>query len=534
MGFTVAMKRFLTARVIALGGFVFLSFILRLFGAPPTIVVPDSCLYLSFAKSILNGKFSFDFHEGIDSILPPLYSISSAVLSFVTGDIEFSGVLVSVIAGALLVIPVFYLAKAIYDERSAWLSAVLILLSPLMIRWSGVMLTESLFITLFLSGIALGWHGIEGRKNVFLLLSGACIGLSYMTRIIGLVAVPAVIISVIFYSLNFTKSAVSGTGWKGDFNLKKLFKKVMVPLMIFFAGFILVTSAYLVKLHSFYGHWTIAGSYGSIKSTITYEGSATTSGWERLDAKKTGGDVIERVSNKVINNARNYLSALFKMLVLTIIFIAAGLFPGRKAIYPFLFVIFYFLALLVQPLSPLLDERVRYISPIVPLLLITTSGGIVHIYDAIKWKAVRYAMVPVSTGIVLVSFIYQLQVFPFNFNSSWITKKAFTDPDKIVGRWMNTNLPHPLRMMTRKPYIPYFAGATWFLTPSTYNAVIELANQKGVDYIVVDRRYDYFLRPELRFLFHKELAPSDLKFIDGVNDSKTSELVIGIYKINRQ
>src|SRR3972149_10308402 len=315
-----------------LAGLILLSFLLRLFNAPPVIIYPDSCLYLSFAKSMLNGKFYLDFHSGDAYILPPLYSISSAVFAFFTGDIELSGVLISAIAGAILIVPVFYLARVIYNEKAAWVSSVLVFLSPVLIHWSGVILTESLFITLFISGIAFGWYGIESRKKILFLLCGAFIGLSYMTRIIGLVAVPVIVLSIIFYSV---KSGKPGSS--------KLFKDMLTPIIIFSVGFILITGVYLVKLHSFYGEWTLAGSYGSVKSTIEYEGAATLSGWERPDTKKTEESFIEKVSKKVIINAQNYLFALFKMLILTIIFVVTGLFSNRKVIYVASFLLLYFL-----------------------------------------------------------------------------------------------------------------------------------------------------------------------------------------------
>jgi len=519
--------------MIILAGLILLSFLLRLLNDPAITIYPDSCLYMSFAKSMLNGKFSFDFRNGDETILPPLYSIFSAVFSFFTGDIELSGVLISAIAGALLIIPVFYLARAIYNETAAWICAVLIFLSPVLIRWSGVILTESLFITLFLSGIAFGWYGIERRKNVLFLLCGAFIGLAYMTRIIGFVAVPVIILSIIFYSVKSGKPGSSNQGGIYNLNLKKLSKDILTPIIIFSIGFILITGAYLVKLHSFYGQWTLSGSYGSIKSTISLEGSDTVSGWESLETEKTEESFVEEATKKVINNAQNYISVLFKMLILTIIFVVAGLFSNRKVIYVASFVFFYFLALLVLPHSPMVDESVRYLSPIMPLLLITASGGIVRIHDLIKWKAVQRAVIPVSVGIILISSIPQLWVFPIHFKKSWIKKEISIETNEKVGLWMKENLPHPIRVMSRKPFIPYYADAIWFVTPSTYKAVIDLANQNAVDYIVIDRRIDYYLRPELRFLFDTKQAPADLKFIDGIRHPKTGQLVVGIYKINR-
>jgi len=528
------MNMLFNKKTFLLAGLTFVAFLLRFFNAPSIVIYPDSCLYLSFAKSILNGKFSVDFRAGDETILPPLYSIASAVLSFFTGDIELSGVLISAVAGALLIIPVFYLAKVIYNEKAAWICSVLILFSPALIRWSGVMLTESLFIALFVSGIAFCWYGIESRKRIPFLLSGVFIGLAYMTRIIGLVAVPVIVLSIIFYSVKSGKPGSSNPGGTDNLNLKKLYNYMLTPIIIFSVGFIFITGAYLVKMHSFYGHWTLAGSYGSVKSTITYEGAATASEWERLETKKSEESFIEITSKKVIINARNYLSVLFKMLILTIVFVVAGLFSDRKVIYVASFVLFYFLALLLQPHSPFMEDSVRYLSPIMPLLLITASGGIVRIYDLIKWKAVRRAIIPVAVGMIIISSIPQIMVFHYFFNTSWIKKEVAIDSDEKVGLWMKENLPYPFRVMSRKPFIPYYADAIWFVTPATYKEVIELANQEAIDYIVIDRKFEYYLRPKLRFLFDTKQSPADLKFIEGIHNPKTGELVIGIYKINRQ
>lgn len=479
-------------------------------------------MYLSFAKSILRGQFSFDFRNGDEIIMPPFYSISGAVLSFFTGNIELSSVLISAAAGALLILPVYYLAMAIYNERAAWICAILIFLNPSLIRWSGVILTESLFITLFLSSIAFGWYGIRGRKSILLFFSGVFIGLSYMTRIMGLVALPALVLYIV-YDAVASRRAVNS----------KLIKDTLTSVIILSFGFILVTGIYLVKLHSFYGHWTLSGSYGSIKGTMAFEGSDTLSGWEKLSSPQTEVSIIDALSRKVIVNLQNYLSALFKMLILTVILIVAGLISTRKVVYLVFLILFYFLALLVQPLSPLVEEKVRYLSPILPLLLVVASGGIVHIQDMLRGKAIRYAIIPLAVGMILISWIPQLGLFPLNLNKPRANKEAFIDTDKEVGRWMKENLPHQVRVMARKPFIPYYAEATWFSTPSTHAEIIEFAGQNGIDYLVIDRKFDYYLRPELRFLFKTELAPADLKFINGIRNPRTGELVTGIYKISR-
>lgn len=528
-------NKIVNVRVVILGALTFLSFLLRLLASSSEAVHPDSCLYLSFTKSILRGKFSFDFSEGVETILPPLYSISIAAVKFIAGDIELSGVLVSAVAGALLIIPVFYLAKAIYNERAAWIGSILVFISPILIHWSRAMLTESLFITLFISGITMGLYALEKRKRFFFFLSGALIGLSYMTRVIGLVAIPVLGLWMIYYLFKPGEKVGSLVSGKpdnpGDYNLVKVFKDAVTFLVIFSLGFFLVAGIYLIRLHSFYGQWTLAGSYGSITGTIANEGAETTEGWEKLRIEKEEESLNGNLAKKVTSNARNYFTSLLRMISLSIIFVIAGLFSRWRVLYVISFMLIYFGSLLVQPLSPFMDEKVRYLSPVLPLLYVIASGGITNIQNWIKWRIAKQAALPVLVGIVILSFIPQNKMFPID--KFWGKNHSVNMREK-VGLLMKENLKHPIKAMSRKPYIPYYADAIFFTTPATYEEVIELANSRDIDYLIVDRDIDFYLQPKLRFLFNPEKAPKDLEFIGGVRHPQTGELYIGLYKIKRQ
>lgn len=511
-------------RVVILGVFIVLSFLLRFFTAGKEVVYPDSTLYLSFAKSIINGKFSFNFNSGTETILPPLYSMANAFFLYLIGDVELSGVLVSAIAGALLIIPVFYLAKMTYNEKTAWISSILVFLSPILIHWSGAMLTESLFITLFISGIAMGWYAIENKNRILFLLSGALIGLSYMTRVIGLLALPVLGLWIVFFSIKR----------EGSDNPipRRIYKDLFSHLTTCFLGFILITGIYLNHLHSFYGHWTLAGSYGSIKNVVSFEGASTTSGWENLYGQKAEESFYIKLIRKTTVNLKNYSSSLISMLIFATVFVIMGLFLKWKILYVVSFIVIYFGALLVQPLSPMLDERIRYLSPVLPLFLIIASGGIARVQSWIKRQIVRQAAIPVMVGIVLLSFTLQLKMLPIHFSKIWDNDNPIDIREK-VGLWMKENLPQQIRVMSRKPYIPYYADAVWFNTPATYDEVIKLASSNAVDYIILDRGIEYYLRPELRFLFDPKQVPQSLEYVGGIRHPKTGELYIGIYRIRR-
>lgn len=517
------MRSFITKqRWIILTGFILLSFIFRLSAATNMVVYPDSTLYLSFAKAMLNGKFSFNFSGGDETILPPLYPILDALFAFFNGKIETSAVLVSALAGALLITPVFYIAKTVYNEKAAWISAVFVFLSPILIHWSGAMVTESLFITLFISGIAVCLYGIERRKWIIFLISGALIGMSYMTRVIGFVAVPILGLWLVFAFLVIDRPNDKKPGIN--------FKEAFVPVLTFAFGFMLVTGFYLVKLHSFYGYWTLAGAYGSIKGTISYEGSATKAGWEGARKQTVEESALSKLVKKVSINLVNYSLALLFMLTIGSIFVIAGILFRWKILYLVSVIVIYFAALLVQPMSPMLDERVRYLSPVFPIFLIIASGGILRIGDFVKSTGARKKIISVMFIIVLLSYTLYLKRFPVKFHS-W--GDHFVSVNENVGLWMKEKLPQPLRIMSRKPFIPFYADGVWFITPPTFPEVIQLAKEKSVDYIVLDMDIDFVKRPALRFLFYQKQVPAELSFIGGIRHPKTGEFIIIIYKINR-
>lgn len=516
-------NRMTNTRIAIFAGLVILSFLFRFLIASSEVVYPDSCLYLSFVKAILKGKFSFDFLEGREVILPPLFPVFSAVFAFLGVSVELSGILVSAIAGALLIVPVFYIGKTVYNEEAAWVSAILVFISPVLIHWSGAILTESLFITLFISAIAIGLFAIEGHRKVFLWVCGAVIGLSYMTRVVGLILIPIISLWIIIYAIKTNKLA----------DYRKIVKNIVTSAAIFVLGFIIVTAPYLVRIRSQYGHWTLAGGYGSITGVVAQEGAATTKAWEGLGSKKVVEEsFVSKFIEKIITNLQDYSSALAGMLLFTVFFIVAGIFPRWKVIYTISFIVLYFSAFLALPSTPMLDERMRYLSPIFPLFLVVASGGIMRIQSWITWNGVKQFVMPVAVGIVLLSSILQAKVFPIDLHNLW-DKSENVNLREQVGQWMKGYLPRPVRVMSRKPYIAYYADAEWFGTPPTYVEVLELARSKNVDYILIDKGIEYYLRPELRFLFDLKHVPSELEFVGGIRHPGTEELVIGIFKIKK-
>ncbi len=153
--------------------------------------------FLLAANAVLRIVFfSINYAEYTDGILqitqfshpttlwPPLYTILAHVLGAITGSLESGGKLVSLLASLALVVPVYFLAARMFTYTAAAFAGMLYTVSPIVMRWSVRVMTDSLFAFLFFTAIwlfVLCVDSIYQRKG-----SLAKMGAAFM-----LVAVPA-------------------------------------------------------------------------------------------------------------------------------------------------------------------------------------------------------------------------------------------------------------------------------------------------------------------------------------------------------
>lgn len=116
--------------------------------------------------------------------LPPLYlGLMAAGERFGLGA-EFTGILVSVLAGAMLSLAVFFLARSVLvDDRVALLAAALAAAHPILLRNSAELMRDSLFLALFTTALALAVTAMTARQAWWRwLLVGAVAALATLTR----------------------------------------------------------------------------------------------------------------------------------------------------------------------------------------------------------------------------------------------------------------------------------------------------------------------------------------------------------------
>jgi 4-amino-4-deoxy-L-arabinose transferase-like glycosyltransferase len=169
-----------------IGGITLLALLLRTWiqALAPTIAA-DSAYYLQAARLVADGEFG----RGVDHLgLHPLFPVLTAGAGLLTGRLDSAGTLVSILAGALTVFPLYSLLRLSWTPRLSAAACLVYALHPILAQETSEALPTGLFLLLFAAALALGLRGLHGGPFWTFPATGACCGLAYLTRTEGLMA----------------------------------------------------------------------------------------------------------------------------------------------------------------------------------------------------------------------------------------------------------------------------------------------------------------------------------------------------------
>jgi 4-amino-4-deoxy-L-arabinose transferase-like glycosyltransferase len=139
--------------------------------------------YARIGMNLFEGRgYVGMLNNGTQLNFPPLYPISIAVVSLVTGDAEIAARAINVVLAALLVIPMFSIAEQVYGWRAAVAVAALVVLHPVLIAAGASTYAEGPYLTLtaFATMYLVRW--MEHRRVVQAIAAGTFLGLAYLVR----------------------------------------------------------------------------------------------------------------------------------------------------------------------------------------------------------------------------------------------------------------------------------------------------------------------------------------------------------------
>ncbi len=122
-----------------------------------------------------------------DGWMMPVYPLFLATVYSITGVKPFMAIFFQILLSLISVILVYRIAKLLFENsKVATIAALLFAIDIHSIYSANEMLTDTIFVLLFLSGIYYFLKGMINGKNLIFSLGAVFMGLACLTRLVGL------------------------------------------------------------------------------------------------------------------------------------------------------------------------------------------------------------------------------------------------------------------------------------------------------------------------------------------------------------
>jgi 4-amino-4-deoxy-L-arabinose transferase-like glycosyltransferase len=149
----------------------------------PKVIESEGSYYARVGENLVAGRGYLGLREnGTQLLYPPLYPLAIAAGVELGMRSEAAARLVSLLAGIALPLIVFAVASRLYGRRAGACAGTLAAAHPLLVVLSSSVLSESLYLTLSLAGLAFSIRLVSSGTRASALGAGAAFGLAYLTR----------------------------------------------------------------------------------------------------------------------------------------------------------------------------------------------------------------------------------------------------------------------------------------------------------------------------------------------------------------
>lgn len=453
----------------------------------PEVIHSDGAEYIRHAKEVSAGNW-------MGGASGPVYPVLISFASLFMKDYELAGILVSVIFGSLLVLPVFYLGKVIFNEKVGILSALLSTVHPFLYDFSGSVLTESTYYFLLTTSVLFGWEAFKKGKVHSVSLFGLFSTLTFLTKPEGIGLIP-----VFSFWILLMNPSQGRRPW---------IKRIGIFILAVFC-FLLFSSPYLISLKKELGKWRI-----SKKASVTIEAFS----------KGETGAPVQRETEGLKINVESFFRNPFPLLGEVGLGFLISLYKFQQAIHPILFVlaIFGWIGILrnrscsdvkgsfylfshhiffLGCVLPFFGANRRYVSQMVAISLPWAAFGCLEMMGWVsKWfkKEGSEKKVSFILFFALLCGLFIQGIVRYSPDGRLIRKEA--------GLWMKENLPRGTKIMSRLPQEAFYSELGWAeIRGKNYEEVLKTARSIGVQYLVIDENIE-----ELSSGFLEKIKDKDL------------------------
>ena len=162
-------------------------------------IFADEAVYADIAKNIvLNFNFLCDLQYC--QTYPPGYSfLLSFAYLFADNNIYHAMLFINAIANSLILFPAYYICKKFCDNKFAFLIAILIAIAPSNVLYTFALMSENLFIPLFLFSTYFIINTFTTDSKAAQLLAGFSIAYLFITRSTGIAMIVSFCVAFVYY-----------------------------------------------------------------------------------------------------------------------------------------------------------------------------------------------------------------------------------------------------------------------------------------------------------------------------------------------
>ena len=487
----------------------------------------DETYYYILARNLFTGK-GYSLNGLPHTAFPPLYPVFVGLTSLFTSNVRLATSAISAIAGALLPVPVYFLAREIYDRRTALIAAASSAVWPALFFHAGLSVpgrlrmyagSEPLFVTLF--GAAVLFLYLAARRDglVHCVLSGAFWGLALLTRNEAL----------LFFGFLFAWFVVDRILFSSLAWIKRVLQSAL--LMV---SFLVVVFPLVLYIHSVSGQWGLGAKLsnfvrirptlwasielGKGKSFMKVHYAANDDATQMLDEywgvsawhkSRHGPGGIRDAVELVKNPDLRWLPVMRESFTDTPVplvprwmwfFLALGALvpPWRPAHRSFVTICaVVVLALIVQAVTVYVSARFEL--PVLPLLAVLAARGIERTAAFVAFVA------GVLTGKMKIEAVFRVAVVALALAAMAAagiqinragsrhveTRDAlYSYPfDVQLARELRRELPAGATLMCHRPWMAVLAGLEWRVAPNdTPDRVLAYALARRIDYAILAPR----------------------------------------------
>ncbi|MFH1227558.1 MAG: glycosyltransferase family 39 protein [Planctomycetota bacterium] len=355
------------------------------------VISSDGPVYISVAKDYYAGNYK----AALSHPYHPLYPFLMSVAYHLRGSWEWAGLFISILFGALAIIPLWFIGKKIFPATDGKVSSVVFIgclfyiFHPLAARFSAEVLTTGLFMSLLFFTVWMMILALSEWKYRYFFLAGVGAMMTYLVRPDGLI-------------LLFTAMALAVlVDIRRDY-LKTVNKRALA-VFILMLPWLLAATPYLYHMYKTKGRIEITQKFSLAKVKTLF--SKADASEETATTEKPG---TNRYLNAIYIVAKESVKGVHILLLLFLLVYV--IFARRKAPEPaadgksgfVIWVIFgaYILALLM---FAVIFGRIskRYTVPLEMLLVFFSAAGLDYLLT--KMRLVNYKWLGIALTLIILS-----------------------------------------------------------------------------------------------------------------------------------